>query len=289
MKLPYIDLHTHSNVSDGCLPPRELIARSRAAGVGILALTDHNSTADLTALREEFPDMTLLQGSEVTCRYNASDGNSHELHVVALGFDPDHPKMREIFRRNQPDRRPYITAILEKLAALGIDVGTYDELQAANPDSRHFGRMQIAQEMKNRGYVDSVNEAFDVYMGAHGERRAYVANPLRYVSLEEAVDAILSAGGVAVLAHLYYYLMDDARSRELLQTFKTLTGDRGAMEVHYGAYTQEQRRALGALAAEFDLMPSCASDYHGNMDGETLAHGFDAEICRPILEKLGVA
>ena len=257
--------------------------RAREAGVGILALTDHNATGDLTACRAAFPELTLIQGAEITCRYL-----EHELHVVALGIDPADPKLRAVLKQNQPDRRPYLSAILEKLRALGIDVGTYDELQAANPESRHFGRMQIAKEMQRRGYVATADEAFDVYMGAHGRRLAYVANPLKYVSLEEAVEAILSAGGIPVLAHLYYYLLDHEGERALVRRFRELAGDRAAMEVHYAAYSPEQRRALAAIADEFGLMHSCASDFHGNLEGETLAHGFTRSLCAPLLEALGL-
>ena len=283
MKGTCIDLHTHSCLSDGNLPPMTLLAAARDAGVGILALTDHNSTDDLTAWRAAFPELKLIQGAEITCRYL-----QHELHVVALGIDPEDPRLRAVLAQNQPDRRPYLTAILDKLRNLGLDVGTYDELQAANPHSRHFGRMQIAKEMANRGYVNSADEAFDIYMGAHGQRLAYVANPLKYVSLEEAVEAILSAGGVPVLAHLYYYLLDSEGERALVRRFKELAGDRAAMEVEYAAYDRAQRDALGKLADEFGLMHSCASDYHGNLEGETLAHGFDRALSEPLLEMLGV-
>ena len=280
---PCIDLHTHSCLSDGNLTPGELFAAARDAGIRILALTDHNATAELAPWRAAFPELTLIQGAEITCRYKGI-----ELHVVALGIDPENPMLQAVLKRNQPDRRPYLSAILDKLRALGLDVGTYDELQAANPHSRHFGRMQIAKEMVNRGYVNSADEAFDIYMGAHGQRLAYVPNPLQYVTLEEAVEAILSAGGIPVLAHLYYYLLDAEGERALVRRFKELAGEKAAMEVEYAAYSRAQRDALGALADEFGLMRSCASDFHGNLEGETLAHGFDVELCRPLLTHLGL-
>ena len=283
MKGSYIDLHTHSCLSDGSLTPVELLTAARDAGIGILALTDHNATADLSPLQAAFPELTLIQGAEITCRYL-----DQELHVVALGIDPENAQLRAVLRNNQPDRRPYLSAILEKLRALGIDVGTYDELQAANPNSRHFGRMQIAKEMQRRGYVATADEAFDVYMGAHGQRLAYVANPLKYVTLEEAVEAILDAGGVPVLAHLYYYLLDAEGERALVRRFQELAGEKAAMEVHYAAYTPEQRESLAAIADEFGLMHSCASDFHGNLADETLVHGFRREQCAPLLDALGL-
>ena len=288
MKGTYIDLHTHTCLSDGDLTPMELLREARDAGIGILAVTDHNATEDLSAYRAAFPDMTLIQASEITCRYHAPDGAELELHVVALGIDPQNPKIQAILANNQPDRRPYLTAILDKLLAQGIDVGTYDELQAANARSSHFGRMQIGKEMVKRGYVKTVDEAFDIYMGAHGQRLAYVPNPLKYVTLEEGIDAILSAGGIPVLAHLYYYLLDAEGERALVRRFKELAGDKAAMEVEYAAYDRAQRDALRAIADEFGLMYSCASDYHGNLEGETLAHKFDPALCAPLLRLLGI-
>ena len=97
----YIDLHTHTTLSDGNVPPMELLRRARAAGIGIIAITDHNDTEDLTACRAAFPDLTLIQGAEIPCRYL-----DQELHVVALGIDPKNEKLQSVLRRNRPDRRP---------------------------------------------------------------------------------------------------------------------------------------------------------------------------------------
>ena len=117
MNHPYIDLHTHTCLSDGNLTPEELLTAARAAGIGILAITDHNSTEDLTAWRAAFPELTLIQGAEITCRYL-----QHELHVVALGIDPEDPKLRAVLAQNQPDRRPSLTAILDKLRKFRLPV-----------------------------------------------------------------------------------------------------------------------------------------------------------------------
>ena len=284
----FVDLHTHTSLSDGVLKPMELLARAHEAGIRILALTDHNDTRDLSEFRAAFPDMTLIQGAEITCLFEDSAGKDHEIHLVALGFDPENADLREMLRRNRPDRRPYINAILEKLREVGIEVGTYEQLQEANPDSNHFGRMQIAEEMVSRGYTKTIDEGFDVYLGAHGQRRAYVENPLTYVRLETAMERILGAGGIPVLAHLYYYLLEEADSRKLVRTVAELGRGRAAMETAYAAYTPQQRQALGAIADEFGLMHSCASDFHGNLADETLAHGFRRELCAPLLDALGL-
>lgn len=286
MNNTYIDFHTHTTNSDGAYTPVQLCRMARQAGIGVLAITDHNYTEDLTALRAAFRDIYLIQGSEISCIYTDDLGKETELHVVALGFDPANPKLRAVLDRNQPDRQPYIDAILDRLRQCGIDLGTYDDLCKQLGGKRHIGRMDIAKLLMERGDVASIEEAFDEYVGGHGKRRAYVPNKLRYVSLEEAVEAILDAGGVAVLAHLYYFLLNDEENDALLRRFKKLTGKKGAMEVYYSLYDQQQRRSLLALAQEHDLMPSAASDFHGYSDSDTVAHHFESSDCAKLLDLL---
>ncbi len=283
----YIDLHTHTNVSDGCFAPAELVGRARAAGIGTLAITDHNALADLDALQAEFPDMRLIRGCEFSCRYREEAGKAWELHVVGLGFDPENEQLQAVLKQNQPDRGPYIRAILQRLRDCGLDPGSYEALCARNPETKHLGRMSIAKELQRRGYVRTVDEAFEVYLGAFGQRLAYVENPLKYVSVEEAVAAIRAAGGIAVLAHLFYYRMTREQGERLVRYFKTLAGPDGGMEVYYGRYDGEKRAYLRDLACEIGLMFSSGSDFHGQDEGETLEHHFLPKNSREILERLG--
>ena len=287
--LPYIDLHTHTKRSDGRLTAEELLRQAADAGIGVLALTDHNVTPpDLEALQAQFPAIRLVRGAEVSCLYATADGKEVELHVVALCFDPQHPKMLDVLGRSQTDRRPYINALLERLAVCGIDIGTYDTLRAANPDSRHIGRMHLAKAMAEQGYVKSIEEAFDVYLGAFGQRLAYVKNPLQYASLEETVDAIRAAGGVPVLAHLYYYQLSEEENLRLVRRFKALAGDAAAMEVEYGRYPRRIRDRLAAIAEEYGLMPSAGSDYHAQAAFETLEHHIPISACRELADYIAL-
>lgn len=288
MKETYLDLHTHTVQSDGAYSPLVLCGLAREAKINILAITDHNYTEDLTELRSAWPELRIIQGAEISCLYTDSQGTTRELHVVALGVDRENPKLKAVLAKNQPDRKPYIDAILQRLRHCGIDLGTYEDLCRRNPGKRHIGRMDMAKQMADEGYVASVEEAFDVYVGSHGECKAYVPNPLQYVSVEEAVEAIVDAGGAAVLAHLYYYQLDEAQSRQLLKRFKELAGTNGAMEVFYSRYSQQQRMALKALADEYGLMYSAASDFHGQSENDTLCNGFAAADCLPLLNFLGI-
>ena len=286
MKHLRIDFHTHTRLSDGMYTPQQLVDMAREAGIGIMAITDHDYTEELTVLQRDNPDIRLIQGAEISCIHTAENGKETEIHMVALGIDPENPKLKAVLAKNKPDRRPYVEAILARLMACGVDIGTYEYLCSRNPDTTHLGRMQIARLMKERGYVSSVDEAFDVYIGAFGQRKAFVPNPLRYVSMEEAAEAVLAAGGVPVLAHLYYYQLPEAAGWDLVRDFRALVGERGAMEVFYGRYSDAQRQELARIADAFGLMYSAASDFHGHGENETLHHEFTYDSCRLLVDQL---
>ncbi len=283
-----INLHCHSTRSDGRLTPFELVCNARMAGIRILAITDHNYTEPLDALRRSFPDMTLVQGAEISCIYQNTAGKELELHVVALGFDPENREMKALLERNRPDRRPYINAILARLRENGVDLGTYENIRSRFPENRYIGRMALARCMFEDGYTSSIDEAFGIYLSAHGERRAYVENNLRYGSLEETVDIILRSGGVAVLAHLLYFGLEPFEQRILLEKFRSLTGNRGAMEVYYSRYNWDQVAYLQGLSLEYHLYPSAGSDYHGQEQWETLNTNIPTTHCAGLLNCLNI-
>lgn len=206
--------------------------------------------------------------------------------MVALGFDRNNPKMMHLLENNQPDRRPKIEKILAKLRDCGIDLGSYDDIVLRIPESTYIGRMALARCMFEDGYVFSVDQAFDLYLGAHGDRRAYVESTLQYATLEEVVATIIECGGVPVLAHLLYYKMDDAENARWVKRFKELSGEYGAMEVYYSRYNDEQRQYCNALCKAHNLMPSAVSDYHAQEYWETLANAFPASLCADLLNKL---
>lgn len=284
----YIDFHIHTTQSDGAYTPSEVCRMVNDAGIGILSITDHNYTEDLTELRKEFADLLIVQGAEISCIHTNSVGKKTELHIVGLGFDIDNSKIKKVFAHNQPSRQPYINAILDKLRLCGIELGNYNDLCNAYPNHRQIGRMNIAKTMTERGYVNNIERAFDEYIGAHGKRRAYFPNPLQYVPMEEAITAIIEAGGVAVLAHLNYYCLSDSENNELLHDFKVHSGENGAMEVYYSRYNQMERMQLKTLADKYNLMYSAASDFHGQNENETLVNNFKVSDCSALLKILGV-
>ena len=287
MMKTFIDLHTHSLRSDGAYTPEELCIKAIDAGIKILAITDHNYTEDLSSLRKQFPKINLIQGCEISCMYTNTLNEEIEIHVIGLGFDPNHPKIQSLLAKNDPDLVTYIHAILERLRECNIDLGSYEDIQKRYPNSRKIGRSNVAKCMVDMGYVASVDEALDVYIGSYGEKRAYVPKDIQYVSIEEAISAIIEAGGVAVLAHLYYYGMSEHENDILVKRFKELSGSHGGMEVYYGIYTNQQREILKQIADKYQLMYSAASDYHGQRQRDCLDNKFLSTDCQELLKHLG--
>lgn len=296
-----VDLHTHTLRSDGNLSPEALIRKAYAAGIRVLSITDHNYTEDLTKLRKiaaDFPEgLALIQGAEVSALYTDSTGTEAELHIVALGFDPENPGIKALLEQSRPDRRPYIEAFLKRLREeCGIDLGSYDEIRAHFPDTPYIGKKALAALMEKKGITTTAEEAFDVYLGRQG--KAHVESPLRYFPLEEVLHRIYQAGGIPILAHLLYYRWNREdrihfqENDRLLARFHALTvgaGKAGGMEVHYGRYTALQREYLEACAHKFGLLISAGSDYHGQQAWETLAPGAPCSACGELLARLGVS
>lgn len=302
---PYCDFHTHTINSDGRLTSRELISKAYNAGIRVISITDHNFTEDLCELRKfaarEFEEnMHLIQGAEISALFTDSKGSEHELHIVALGFDPDTPEMKALLAAHRQDRKPYIDAILQKLRSeCGIDLGSYESIRVQFPDIKYIGRMILARLLVEKGHTSSIDESFDIYLGSHGQRRAYVKNPLQYSNLEDVIRTIIHSGGIPVLAHLLYYDLDNGNrtggieKELLLQTFKRLVeryGGNGGMEVYYARYKNaEERLYLLRMAKKHGLLISGGSDYHEQEIWESLEHRTSCSACSDLLEHLGVA
>lgn len=283
----YVDFHTHTQRSDGALSPAALIRLAAESGIGVMAITDHDELGpDLEAqVSAEKAGIRLIPGAEISCEHRLTSGKTVGLHVVVLNFRKEASALQEIVRRNRAhDRSAYVLAIIEKLRKLGIQLD-YELIVEKNKNISHLGRMTLAQEMVEGGYVSSVEEAFDRYIGEHGAKLAYIPNPIHYVSLREVVEAALDDQALSILAHLFYYnSLSSTEQQELLYTFKRLAGPSAGLEVEYGRYSPSQRAILRECARCFDLVPSAGSDFHGQDLEETLSHGFPMEIFNGLMQ-----
>ena len=253
----YPDLHTHSHYSDGSETTRYLLTTAVANGLSHLALTDHDCVNGVREIWQHLPTagedtdetlLTVIAGVEISC-----DWNGLEIHVVGLLADPEAPALQALLSEQQQHRAQRVAAIDAKLAALGI-TGLSDSL--ARLPAAALTRSHAADFLVNGGHCKTKQKAFKSYLAKRG--KAYVA--AQWCSLNEAVAAIESAGGIAVLAHPSRYPLTRRKLSSLLRDFKEAGGD--AMEVSYANLDPSAKKRLLELAGEYDLFHSCGSDFH---------------------------
>jgi hypothetical protein len=249
-----IDLHTHSNFSDGTDSPAELINKALAAGVKIIALTDHDSVAGIAqasaALR---PGISLVPGAEISCQ--SEDGVS--VHMLGLLFDTANQDLISTMEKTRENRHGRMQRIIEKINEAGIEISINDVL-AELADGATLGRPHLADALVKKGLVKSRDEAFSQML--HNKSKYYVAH--YSPTPAEAIKLIKAAGGVAIIAHP----MASHRGRTIsYESFGDLiTAGLDGVEVDHRDHSPDEKNALIELARENNLVMTGASDYHGN-------------------------
>ena len=248
------DLHVHSNASDGTDPPAEVMRRAARAGLDVVALTDHDTVAGHAEARAAAGPVTLLPGMELSGRL---DGRS--LHMLAYLFDPGQPGLAAELTRIRDDRVLRARAMVDRLAALGVDVSW--EQVAAIAGQAVVGRPHIARAMADSGAIATPREAFTRDWIADGGRAyvgRYALDPVR------AIGLVRAAGGVTVLAHPR--AGRDTRVTDEQITRLAAVGLAG-LEVFHPDQSEAERARLLALAHDLDLVATGGSDDHGSLTG----------------------
>lgn len=250
-----IDLHTHSTASDGTDTPAELVRKAAAAGLDVVAITDHDTTAgwaDAVAARPG--DTTLVRGMEMSCVGPGEDGWPVAVHLLAYLFDPADRAFARERERLRAERVERVRAMAERMAADGLPVDPDEVLASAGPSA---GRPHLARALVSAGVVPTVDAAFVDLLAPRG--RYYVEKadtPLR-----RAIEMVCAAGGVPVVAHARARkrgrLLDIGHIRELADA------GLGGLEVDHPDHSEADRAILGGLAAELGLITTGSSDYHG--------------------------
>jgi 3',5'-nucleoside bisphosphate phosphatase len=250
------DLHSHSTASDGTCPPAEVMRRARAAGLDVIALTDHDTVAGHDQARRALPPgLTLLPGMELSCRL---DG--HSVHLLGYLFDPAHEELAAELTAIRESRVRRAREMVARLAELGAPV-TWEQVTALAGEGV-VGRPHIARAMVEAGVIDSPEQAFGPdWIGAGGRAhvRRYALDPARAISL------VRDAGGVAVLAH------PRVPERGWTVPDDVIAGLAGAglsgIEVQHPDQDRSRRAELQALAERLGLVASGGSDDHGELTG----------------------
>ncbi|MFC7933746.1 PHP domain-containing protein [Streptomyces cinereoruber] len=248
-----IDLHTHSTASDGTDSPAELVRNAAAAGLNVVALTDHDTTRGHAEAIAALPEgLTLVTGAELSCRI---DGIG--LHMLAYLFDPEEPALlaeRELVR---DDRVPRARAMVGKLQELGVPV-TWEQVARIAGDGS-VGRPHVAEALVELGVVPDVSGAFTPDWLADGGR-AYVGK--HELDPVEAIRLVKAAGGVTVFAHP----LAVKRGQVLPEASIARLAEAGldGIEVDHMDHDEATRARLRGLAKELGLLTTGSSDYHGS-------------------------
>jgi 3',5'-nucleoside bisphosphate phosphatase len=241
-----IELQSHSTVSDGQLPPAEVVEKAAEAGVTTLALTDHDAIAGVPEALQTAQRLgiELVPAIEMSCVHEYAE----DLHICGYWIDLE--TMAPACQRAQQERRTRAGEIVENLRREGFDLTLDDAIREAGA-ADSIGRPHIA---KAAGATGDLGPFFEEYLvpGA----KAFV--PRRWPSAAQAIELIHAAGGVAVIAHPYWDISEPDKIEHLIRSL----GPDG-IETFYPSHSKEQTAHLLSLCSELDLIPTASSDYHG--------------------------
>lgn len=248
-----IDLHVHSNRSDGTLPPAKLVRLAAACGLSAFALTDHDNTDGLPeALREASScGVEVIPGIEFSTEYHGTD-----IHILGLEFTWEVPAFQEEIQSYRDERLMRNRRMIQKMADDGIDISFSQMVQCFGDTV--WTRAHFARYLTDHGYVSEMSEAFRTMIG---EGCRYFV-PRQKISPSDAVRLIRRYRGIPILAHPFQYHLDRAQLAKLIGELC----DAGliGIEAYYSKYDDRQTSELLALTAEYCLAPSGGSDFHGS-------------------------
>jgi predicted metal-dependent phosphoesterase TrpH len=251
------DLHMHTTASDGRCSPRELVDRVAAAGITVMAVTDHDTTAAVAEVQAlaKARGIEAHAGIEITA---VEDGR--DIHMLGYFLNPAEPRLIEFLRVQRETRVKRVHEIAAKLAELGVPIDLQALLDEAQRNvGRSIGRPQVARALQRAGHVADTREAFDRFLSNDGP--AFVSRPGS--SPEVVISLIHRAGGVASLAHPGRTRID-SRIKPL-----SLAG-LDAIEVYHSDHDQAAIERYHRMASELGLLMTGGSDFHGDP-----AHGIE--------------
>ena len=245
-----IDLHIHTTASDGTVTPAGVAVLAHQLGLAAIAITDHDTAHGCreAAARGAELGLEVVPGIEISTKFRTA------VHILGYYIDPEAPLLQKVLDWVVNDRDERNRKMAALMAADGLPV-RYEDMQRRFGEV--IGRPHFAEILVELGLARDVKDAFARYV-EKGEKY-YVGR--QFLSIEQSIELILSAGGVPVLAHPFQYKLDDAGLRELIEHCLK-SGLRG-MECRYSGYTPEQSDYLEALAEEYGLVKTGGSDFHG--------------------------
>lgn len=258
-----IDLHAHSNASDGTDSPAELVAAAASAGLDVVAITDHDTTAGWAEAFDARPaGLTVVPGVEFSCVHIGEDGRRISLHLLAYLIDPDDAQLQAEWERLRASRRTRAETMVENLIADGYPItwARIDELAGGGS----IGRPHLARALVEAGVVPDVDTAFRDLLSSR--QRYYVRKA--DTDVFDGLALIRAAGGLPVFAHPIATRRGPVVSDETVAAMATagLVG----LEVDHPDHGPDDREHAAGLARELELIATGSSDYHGTNKVTTL-------------------
>lgn len=270
-----IDLHVHSNISDGSCSPAEVIALAKKRGLAALTLSDHESIAGNgeAAAAAAQAGIEFIPGMEMTVDYQ-----KRRLHIVALGFDANHPEFQKLYRKIRGIKESKMDQLMDGIREKDVEISP--ELVEPYTVIGKIDRYAIMRYLVSLNLADHVQPLWDQYINPTVEDLGLSNN----VTAAEALPAIRAAGGVTSLAHFHKRLglrgLTRQQQEAALGELHSLGLD--GMEQYYPNYTEDDQAFAMAMLKKYDLLPTGGTDFHGaNRPGVELGSGVENNIAVP--------
>lgn len=256
--MKYVDLHVHTNVSDGTLTPTEVIELAVQKNLAAIAITDHDTiyglkeaTQAITAQKQKGHEIELIKGVEISAEYNKKD-----IHILGLLIDDTMEVLQHTLENTLKERAQRNQKMVDNLRADGIDI-TLESLLFDEPNTV-ITRAHFARYLIEHGYAKDNSDAFTRYLGYN--TKYYV--PRNYLTPEDAISLIRKANGIPVLAHPLLYHLSLEELDVLLQRLKK-AGLMG-LETIYSTNTGFDEGIIRRYVNKYDLLMTGGSDFHGS-------------------------
>lgn len=261
-----IDLHVHTTASDGTFAPAEAVRLAAETGLRAIAVTDHDSAFGYPEAAQAGAELgvEVVPGIEISTKFHRA------VHILGYYIDPHSPQLEPVLNWVVQDRDERNQKMAAMMANDGLPVSYEQMHERFGPV---IGRPHFARVLVELGLAENVSDAFDKYV--EKGRKYYVGR--NFLSIERSIEIIRAAGGVPVLAHPFQYKLDDAGLRELIE--HCMESGLQGMECRYSGYDAEMSEYLLRLAAEYGLLPTGGSDFHGtNKPHIALGRGIDDNL-----------
>ena len=258
-----IDLHIHSTASDGTFSPAEILALAQDLNLAAIAITDHDT---INGSKEALgigvpPSLKFLTGVEISASPPPSFPYSGSLHILGYSIKIDNPLLNKTLAALQEARKNRNPGIIDRLNSMGVAVSMDELLNEVG--GGQLGRPHIARFMVKKGYVESIKEAFNKYLGKG--KPAYLD---KYrIDCSKAIEVILGAGGIPVIAHPFLLNPRNIEDIEKLVITLKAMGLKG-IEVYYSEHSQDNISKLEDIANRHELLMTGGSDFHGSLKPE---------------------